>query len=227
MHVPRSSSPRPVLPGWPEVVAGLITYLVLLGLTLVWVVRMPDDQAALRGIVGMAANGIAGFGGLAVAVGLRIREARAFGFRTVDLRWLVLGVALGLCAFGASFVIEHVYFHFIDEPNTQADFQAAAKDGVASLLLLLVAGAILTPLGEEFVFRGVVARAWNPYGVWAGVVASSAVFGIVHGLSVIFLLAFMVGMIAATLLRRTGSIWPGVAVHITYNGLHLLYYATL
>ncbi len=86
---------------------------------------------------------------------------------------------------------------------------------------------ILTPLGEEFVFRGVIANTLNRYGAWAGVVGSAAVFGIVHGFNVILFDAFMVGILTGILFLKTNSIWPGVVVHIMYNALNLLYYSTL
>lgn len=220
-------SKRPVLPGWPEISVALVVYVVLIALLGAWMVQTPPEQASLRGIIGMAANGVAGGIALLAAFALRIRDFRTFGFRTVERKWLLAGVAIGVVAFGASFIVEYVYFLFITEPNTQVDFQAAAKAGPAMLLILLFAGAVLTPLGEEFVFRGVVANALNRYGAWAGVVASAAIFAAAHGPSVIFVLAFMIGIVAGWLFRRTESIWPGVVVHVVYNGLHLIYYATL
>lgn len=48
-----------------------------------------------------------------------------------------------------------------------------------------------------------------------------------HGPSVILLLAFMVGLITGALYRATRSLWPPLATHAVYNGLHLLHYATL
>lgn len=214
-------------PGWPEVAVALITYLIGLLLIGVWLLQIPDDQAGLRGIVGMGANGVVGIAGLLAAYALRVRHLRAFGFKQADRKWLFIAGGLGVVAFVLSFPIEAVYFHFIDEPNTQADFQAAAKEGVFSLFILVVMGALLTPLGEELVFRGVIANVLNRYGVWAGVIGSAAIFATVHGPSVIFVLAFMVGIIAGILFRKTESLWPCLVLHVVYNGLHLLYYATL
>lgn len=131
------------------------------------------------------------------------------------------------CRVRGCFVIEGIYYHFVTEINTQADFQTAAQGGPLSMFILLITGAILTPLSEEFVFRGVIANALNRYGPWAGIVGSAAIFGVVHGFTVILLDAFMVGVLVAYLFRKTGSIWPGVVVHIVYNGLNLLYYSTL
>lgn len=216
-----------IRPGWPEVAVALVTYLILIAALGLWMVQTSNEHAALRGIVGMAANGAAGAIALLAAFALRIRDFRAFGFRTTERKWLLAGAALGVFAFGLSFIVEGIYFLFITEANTQADFQAAASGGALSLLVLLLAGAFLTPFGEEVVFRGVIANALNRYGMWAGVVGSAAIFAVVHGPSVILLDAFMVGILAGILFRKTGSLWPSLVIHIVYNGLHLLYYATL
>lgn len=211
-------------PGWPEISTALIYYLGLIAALALWLVQTTADPA-MRAIIGGAINGLAGISALVLANTLRIRHLPSFGLIKADQQWLVIGALLGLLAFGLSFLIEGVYFHFISEANTQADFQAAAKSGPLYFTLLIITGAILTPLGEEFLFRGVIANALNRYGSWAGVFLSAAIFAAVHGPSVIFLLAFMVGIFAGLLLRKTSSLWPGLVLHCVYNGLHLFYYA--
>lgn len=218
---------EPPRPGWREVAVALVTYLILIAALGLWMAQVPDEQASLRGIVGMAANGAAGGIALLAAFSLRIRDFRAFGFRPAARRWLLVAAALGVVAFGLSFIIEGIYFLFVTEPNTQADFQAAATGGLLPLLVLLVSGALFTPFGEEVVFRGVIANALNRYGPWPGVVGSAAIFALVHGPSVILLDAFMVGVLAGLLFRRTLSLWPPLLIHCVYNGLHLLYYSML
>lgn len=65
-------------------------------------------------------------------------------------------------------------------------------------------------------------------GVAAGVVlVSAAVFAVAHGINYILPVAFVVGVVAALLLRRTGSVWPGVVVHGTYNAYTLVVPAIL
>lgn len=212
-------------PGWPEVAVALITYLLFLGIVSVVILRMPDEQAVLRGNFGMAGNGIAGVAALAAAYSLRIRDLGAFGFRAIPWRWRLVGAAIGIAAYGVSRVMESVYFLFVTESNTQADFQAGATGGTWSLLILLFTGAVLTPLGEEAVFRGVIANSLNRYGAWVGVVGSALIFAAMHGPSVIFLNALLVGILAAILFRKTASIWPGLLVHVVFNGLWLVTYA--
>ncbi|MEK3879140.1 CPBP family intramembrane glutamic endopeptidase [Paenibacillus sp. FSL M7-0420] len=214
-------------PGWPEILTALSLYMIGVVILGVWMLQIPDEQAILRINIGGAANGLIGFLALFAAYALRIRNLRAFGFRMTERKWLLMAVVIGIAAFGGCFVIEGIYYHFVTEINTQADFQTAAQGGPLSMFILLITGAILTPLSEEFVFRGVIANALNRYGPWAGIVGSAAIFGVVHGFTVILLDAFMVGVLVAYLFRKTGSIWPGVVVHIVYNGLNLLYYSTL
>lgn len=224
---PSTSTMPQARPGWPEILTALGLYLIGIIMLVLWMTQIPDEQAILRINIGGVVNGLVGLAALFAACALRVRNLRAFGFRATERKWLLVGAALGVVAFGGCFVIEGVYFHFITEPNNQADFQAAAKGGALSLFVLIITGAILTPLGEEFVFRGVIANALNRYGAWAGVVGSAAIFGVVHGFNVILFDAFMVGILMGILFRKTNSIWPGVVVHIVYNGLNLLYYSTL
>lgn len=214
-------------PGWAEIIVGLGTYLVLIIALGAWLLQTPDEQAALRGIVGMAANGAAGAVALLAAYALRIRSLTAFGFRRVGRKWLIAGAALGVLAFGLSFIVEAIYFHFVTEPNTQADFQVAASGGAPSLAILMIAGALLTPFGEEVLFRGIIANALNRYGWWAGVFGSAVIFAAVHGPSVIFFDALMVGILAGIVFSETNSIWPALLIHVFYNGLHLLHYSTM
>lgn len=226
MRTQTATQSEPIQPGWPEIATGLGAYLaMILAISFLWLLTIPDDQAGLRGIVGMALNGIAGTLALLAAYAIRIRDFRAFGFRPAAGRWLLAGAALGVVAFGLSLIIEQVYFAFITEANTQADFQAAAQSGILSLIVIVFAGAVLTPFGEEVLFRGVVANALNKYGALAGIVGSALIFAAAHGPSVIFFNAFMAGILTGYLFRATGSLWPGFITHFVYNGIWLIIYS--
>lgn len=120
--------------------------------------------------------------------------------------------------YGVSLVIQDAYAGFPGRAGAdrQAMLHAAMGGGALPFTVAFLGGAILTPVGEEFLFRGVVANALNRYGAWAGVGLSALIFGIVHGLGVILPLAIMVGL----LFRMTGSVWPGAVLHAVYDGLH-------
>ncbi|CAM5378372.1 hypothetical protein MAUB1S_06465 [Mycolicibacterium aubagnense] len=221
----RSNSAHLARPDSLEVTVVLVSYFGLLAIISAFMLRIPDDQAAFRGNFGMAGNGIVAVLAFTAAFSIRIGNFRAFGFRTVPWKWMLAGAAIGFAAYGASHVMESVYFLLVTEVNTQADFQAGAKEGIVPLLILLFTGALLTPIGEELVFRAVVANALNRYPAGIGVVGSALIFAAAHGPSVIFFNAFLIGILTAFLFRKTLSIWPGLVVHVVFNALWLVTYA--
>ena len=76
---------------------------------------------------------------------------------------------------------------------------------------------MLTPLGEELLFRGVVTTALLRYGPIVAVVGSAVIFAVAHGFNTVFPAALVVGLITAEIYRRSGSIWPAVVVHAVHN----------
>lgn len=216
-----------IQPGWPEVAIAVGIYMLGISFLSYWILRQPDDQAVFRINVAGALNFAIGFAGLLGAYVYRVRNWHAFGFRPTTLKWIAISIALGVVGFGLIFIVEAIYFHFITEANTQADFQAAANGGPAAILLLLFTSAIMGPIGEELVFRGVVQGALEKYGPWIALVGSSFMFAAIHGPSVIFVDAFVMGLFFGAVFHLSGSIWPAVTLHIIYNGLNLIYYSTI
>jgi membrane protease YdiL (CAAX protease family) len=97
---------------------------------------------------------------------------------------------------------------------------ADGPDGGALFLILsFVFLAIATPIGEEALFRGVVTSALLRYGAVVGVVGGAVVFALAHGINAVLITVLVVGLVAGELRRRSGSIWPGVMVHIVNNSL--------
>lgn len=219
-HGPSASGLR--RPGWPEILVGLVTWFVMTAALGLWMLQIPDAQAGLRGNVGLAIGGIAGSVALALAALLRIRNLRAFGFRSVAGKWIVIGLGLGVVVNFLNLGVAHGWYALFGEGGEQHDFQSAATSGVGVLLVTLVTGAILTPFGEEVLFRGVIANALDRYRAWISVIGSAVIFGLAHGVSIILPLAIVVGLFNGVLFRKTGSIWPGLALHTVYNGLNLL-----
>jgi len=73
--------------------------------------------------------------------------------------------------------------------------------------------------------------AWSPallrYGPIIGLVGSAAIFALFHGINIVLVTAFIVGLINADLRRRSASVWPGVTVHIVNNAIAKLIAALL
>lgn len=81
----------------------------------------------------------------------------------------------------------------------------------------MLAGAVLVPFAEEVLFRGIGYGALRRYGVWVAAPASAAVFAIAHGVNVVLVIAFLLGVACALLYERSRSIWPAVVTHAVFN----------
>lgn len=208
-------------PGWTEILVGLVV-MALLAYGLPVLLRLVGVRDGLSpvtdGLFLSALSGIAGLGAFAVAARARGIAWSEFGVRPATGRWLLIGVAGGLVAFVVARVVSAVVYYVTGPAdNIQQPYIDAAGNGVFTLVLSLLFLAVLTPIGEEFLFRGVVTTALLRYGTVVGVVGSALIFALMHGLNIIFVTALVVGLIAAELRRRSGSIWPGVMAHVTNN----------
>lgn len=82
---------------------------------------------------------------------------------------------------------------------------------------------ILAPIIEEIVFRGVLFPALRRrLGVVAGIVVSSVFFTLVHLNPLQMISVLPLGIYLAIMYQRTGSIYPGMLLHASWNLLVLL-----
>lgn len=101
--------------------------------------------------------------------------------------------------------------------DLQDVYATGGSGGMLSLILATVFLGIVTPLGEEFLFRGAVANALLRYGRIIAVVGSAIIFAVMHGINFVFPAALIAGLVTAEIFRRSGSIWPAVVVHVVFN----------
>ena len=214
-------------PGWPEILIATGIYVLGISLLGYWMLQQPGETGNFPINVAGAVNFGVGLAALLAAYGLRVRNWQAFGFRPTTFGWAAICILLGVVGFGLIFAVEAIYFHVITAMNTQADFQAAAKSGIGSLLMLLFTGAVLGPIGEKLVFRGVVQTGLRKYRHWVALFGSSLMFAAIHGPSVIFVNAFVMGLVFGAVYQLSGAIWIAILLHVTYNGLNLVWYSEM
>lgn len=142
---------------------------------------------------------------------LRMLTLRGFG------RAVLLGVVGWLAAqlMGAVLVL---LVHLLGGEMIQT-YQILLDAG--STLALLV-GALVPAICEELSFRGYVLGALRSLGPTAAVVLTGLLFGALH-LSIVRLIPLTVlGMLWALAVQRSGSILPGMIMHLLNNGIALL-----
>ena len=80
--------------------------------------------------------------------------------------------------------------------------------------------AVLPGVFEEIVFRGyVMARLEELLSPRETLVVQAALFSVLHLGVAIFPSHFGIGILLGLVRRRTGSLYPGMAVHVSWNAL--------
>lgn len=152
----------------------------------------------------------------------------ALGLRPTTWRWLAIGISGGL---GFPLIIDpliaHVYelaAHLFGLPSPATSLNSPPLDYHSGLYLVygLLASGVVGPLAEEILFRGIIYR-WlrTRFSVRFGVVASATVFALFHLFYPVMALAavFLMGVAAAILYQRSGSLWPAIALHSLNNAI--------
>ena len=89
------------------------------------------------------------------------------------------------------------------------------------LLAAYIVLVVLTPLFEEFIFRGVLYGELRDHHMtkWPAILIVSVLFGVAHGQWNVGLDVFCLSVVACYLRDITGTIWPGVVLHILKNAV--------
>jgi membrane protease YdiL (CAAX protease family) len=147
------------------------------------------------------------------SVGQALRRLGVRGFRPAALKWM-------LAAVGAYLVFAGVYSALFGAPEQEDIAESFGTVPVQVLLIVLAA-----PISEEVCFRGMLfggLRTRMPR--IAAALVSALVFGALHaltGLSAVPPLIFF-GFVLALLYEKTGSIVPGILLHMLNNSVALL-----
>lgn len=84
----------------------------------------------------------------------------------------------------------------------------------------VIAVALVAPVVEEFIFRGLImTRLARAMPGWLAVMVSAAIFGVCHGHPVWFAYAFVLGVAFGLMDLRAGSIWPSILGHVVFNAI--------
>ncbi|RFA13085.1 hypothetical protein B7R22_14310 [Subtercola boreus] len=202
---------------WPDLGMAIATTAVLYALGILLFLQIPKEDTVLSGLALFAISGLAPLGAVLLTIAIRKRKLALFGINRVAPKWLAIAVAIGVGVVALNIGITSIVSATTDAADVQANYQSAATSGVAGFIGAILLGAVLTPIGEEFLFRGVVFNLLKRYGAWLAVILSAAIFAFSHGINLATPVAFVVGVSAALLMKKTKSVWPGVIVHAVNN----------
>lgn len=99
-------------------------------------------------------------------------------------------------------------------------YSEASADVAEGTLIGIIAVAVVAPVVEEIIFRGLVMnRLARVMPGWLAVVLSAAVFGACHGHPIWFAYAFVLGAIFGFIDLRANSILPSILGHVAFNAI--------
>lgn len=83
--------------------------------------------------------------------------------------------------------------------------------------LSFVHHCIAAPVVEELVFRGIIQQLARPLGERQAVALQAVLFAVQHRGPTGMAYALVCGLVLGTLRSRTGSVWPGMLLHMLNN----------
>ncbi len=146
-----------------------------------------------------------------------------------SLGWRKSSFSLGAAAFGGVLLAFGLsaLAEWIHTPKVATPFDKLAETPV-SMVLLAVTAVVLAPLFEEMLFRGFLQPLLSrTFGVVAGVLITSLLFGSLHLFEYLGVWQYMaaitlVGVALGSLRAYTNSIIPGVVMHGCFNAISVI-----
>ena len=127
--------------------------------------------------------------------------------------WVLLGMLPVLLVFnlGAAVVTSSFFPSYVE---------SAEIDTSTNALALLITVAVIPPIVEELIFRGLLLERWaTAWRVGTAVIVQAVFFGVLH-VNPIGAGAF--GLVLALVYLRSRSLWPPIAMHALWNGFVVL-----
>ena len=143
----------------------------------------------------------------------------SFGRIEKPMVWPAVGMSV-LIAASQAFVL----FSALSLLDVDLQFQGEELErrqqffsGIAGALNACIFG----PIMEEICFRGLILEGLlkTRCRPWLAILISALLFALLHGLGANFVTAMLFGILVGWLYWRTGSIIPGIIIHITNNSL--------
>ncbi|MBV9789452.1 MAG: CPBP family intramembrane metalloprotease [Chloroflexi bacterium] len=147
---------------------------------------------------------------------------REIGFRAPPLVPLLLTPAI---FFGqlillaiANLIVQSIIGTF-ENPQVEQLTDSAGFSWL-NFVAVFTVGAIIAPVVEEMLFRGLLYQ-WlrNHIGAVGAILLSGAIFSAVHFISVLLLPLFVIGVLLAAVFEWTRSLWITITLHFFQNAM--------
>jgi membrane protease YdiL (CAAX protease family) len=162
---------------------------------------------------------------LLIARGLPRRELFALRRPASWKRALGLAALALVTIYAAAFVYERALSLFgdwnaTDEQGLVPNGWDSSRAGAFVAFFLVV--TFIAPAVEELTYRGLGISLLLPWRSMPAIGATGVLFGAAHGLLIALPVLTIFGIVVGWLRVRTDSVYPGMALHATFNGIALI-----
>ena len=143
----------------------------------------------------------------------------SFGRIERRMAWPVVGMSVLMAASQAFVLFALLFLLGVDPTDLGEDLERLQRlvSGIAGILN----ACIFAPIAEEIGFRGLILGGLlkTRCRPWIAILVSAVIFALFHGFGAQFVTAMLFGILVGWLYWRTGSIIPGIIIHIVNNSL--------
>lgn len=180
-------------------------------------------QQVIGGIALQAAAQVALLWGVLITWrGLTLSD---LGLKPVPPGWEIKAPIIGAAMILIVAPINLIVQMLLTEPRENPQITAIQPTGDTTLMMvtMIILTAVIVPIIEEVIFRGVIYRWLRRFSSMGMAIAlSSLVFGMVHGITHLIPALTVLGLVLAWSYERTGSLWVPILIHGVFNGVMML-----
>jgi len=154
---------------------------------------------------------------LVLVVGAFTQGVAFDGLKRAHIRYFGESILAVLPMLGAA----HLFF-YLSEPMVASSDPLLELREQLGVGMTLFAVAFCPAVFEEIAFRGVVQARFRQLFENHAVVVTAGCFAMAHGVQPYLLVHFAIGLYLSWLRDRSGSLLPGMAMHLIYNGAIVL-----
>ena len=137
-------------------------------------------------------------------------------------KWISLGFVIGITLF-LSVALNNIISMSPLVSMSQEYQNASDAFYGSSIAIELLGSALITPFLEELLHRGVVyGRLRRMMGFVPSLLVSALIFAGLHFNIVQFIYAFLLGIVFALFVEKSGRLYPAVVAHVVANGLAVI-----
>lgn len=147
----------------------------------------------------------------------KINVIKCLPIRKLRISDALLSLLTGYLLIPLVLFINSLSMLFVTNYLNESQSEIAAYPYLFQLFLM----AVMPPLVEEFVFRGIFYHSYRRNGILGAALMSGLIFGTVHMNINQFCYAIVMGVVFALMVEATGSLWSSVLAHFAINSFSI------